>query len=106
MGKKKTMKEAIELANKSKKLKEFISDSVDGMPINEVISVMCVADARMLVEFALNVVDDENDVDEYLSTLDSFTDYYKKCLETVIDEVIKAKKENVKISNHGNRKEN
>lgn len=106
MGKKKTMKKETELANLSKQLKEFISDSVDGKSIRDGISVMCVADAHMLHEFAMNVVDDEEDVDEYLSTLAAFTDFYTMRLKTVIALAIKAKKENVKISNHANRKAN
>ena len=107
MGKKKTTKEGIELAKLSKQLKEFISDSVDGMSIHEGILVMCVADAYMLHEFALNAVGDEEDVDEYFSTLDAFTDYYTKKLKSAIDVVVlKDTKENVKVSNHGKRKSN
>lgn len=106
MEKKKTMKEAIELANLSKQLKEFISKSVDGMSIHDGISVMCIADSHMIDEFALNAVDDEEDVDEYFSILDAVTDYYTKRLKTAIDVLIKAKREKVKISNHGNRKGN
>lgn len=106
MGKKKTMEKEIELSNLSLQLKEFISDSVDGMPIHEGISVMSVADAHMLHEFAMNAVDDANDVDGYLSALEFFTDVYIKTLKSVIDELSKVTKENVKISNHGNRKAN
>lgn len=106
MGKKKTMVNETVLANLSKQLKEFISDSVDGIPIHDGISVMCVADAHMLHEFAMNAVDDENDVDEYLSTLDAFTDFYMNTLKSVIDVVLKDTKEKVKISHHGNRKAN
>lgn len=103
MGKKKTMKEAIELANLSKQLKEFISDSVDGLSIHDGISVMCVADARMLHEFAMSAIDDEDDIDEYLSTLETFTDFYKNTLKSVISVVVKETKEKHNISNHGNR---
>lgn len=106
MGKKKTLKEEFELANLSKQLKEFISYCVDGMSIHDGISVMCVADAHMLYEFAMNAVDDENDVDEYLSALEAFTDFYMNSLKSVIDEVFKDIKERVKISNHGNRNGN
>lgn len=103
MGKKKTTEKELELVTKSKHLKEFISDSVDGMSIHDGISVMCVADAQMLHEFAMNAVDDVDDVDEYLRSLETFTDFYKNTLKLVISVQVKETKEKVKISNHGNR---
>lgn len=97
MGKKKTMVNEMELTNLSKQLAEFISNSVDCMRIRDGISVMCIADAYMLHEFAMNAVADEEDVDAYLRILEEFTDFYKNKLKSVIAVLVKKKKENQKI---------
>lgn len=105
MGKKKTKEQAIELANLSKQLTVFISANVNGICIGDGIKVISAATARILHEYVMTIVDDEDEVDEYLYYFDELKERYANTLMSFIDELfIFAAKENLKKQKHGNEK--
>lgn len=85
MKKKKLTEKELKLAKLSKQLKEFMADTVDGMPIHDGVVVIGSATARMLHEFAMTMTED--DVEEYLGHLEVLKNLYKKMFDSVIKTV-------------------